>query len=42
LDILKIVVYYRLLVGSVVINVEFGRENHSSIPATAIGRKTTS
>jgi hypothetical protein len=27
-----------LLVGSVVIDAEFDRENHSSIPTTAIGR----
>jgi hypothetical protein len=30
-------VHYRLLVGSVVIDAELGRENHNSISATAIG-----
>jgi hypothetical protein len=30
---------YPLLVSLVVIDVELGRENHSSISATAIGRK---
>jgi hypothetical protein len=29
---------YQLLVGSVVIDVEFGKKNHSSIPTIAIVR----
>jgi hypothetical protein len=29
---------YQSFVGSVVISVEFGREDHGSIPATAVGR----
>jgi hypothetical protein len=31
--------YHQLLIGSVVIDLEFSREDHSLIPATAIGRE---
>jgi hypothetical protein len=34
-----IVFIYQSLVGSIVIDAKFGRDNRSSIPATAIGRE---
>jgi nucleoside phosphorylase len=37
-NVLKIILENESLVGSVVISVELGREDHDSIPVTVIGR----